>query len=82
MMRPATAEAICSPADPAFPGGLFVWRIRRALERNRARRQLRAMPDYLLKDIGISRSDIDRVAVDPADTGPVAVARVPARAGD
>jgi uncharacterized protein YjiS (DUF1127 family) len=33
----------------------------RALEKSRRRRALQAMPDYLLKDIGISRSEIDGV---------------------
>jgi uncharacterized protein YjiS (DUF1127 family) len=33
-----------------------VWR---AMEKSRHRKALRAMPDYLLKDIGINRCDID-----------------------
>jgi uncharacterized protein YjiS (DUF1127 family) len=36
--------------------------IRRAVDINSRRRMLHQMPDYLLKDIGISRSDIDYVA--------------------
>jgi uncharacterized protein YjiS (DUF1127 family) len=36
--------------------------VRRSIEINSRRRLLHQMPDYLLKDIGISRSDIDYVA--------------------
>lgn len=34
-------------------------------ERSRQRRELMAMPDYLLKDMGVSREDIDREARKP-----------------
>jgi uncharacterized protein YjiS (DUF1127 family) len=34
----------------------------RSIKIRHTRRQLQMMPDHLLKDIGISRSDIDSVA--------------------
>ncbi len=37
-------------------------RIAAACERRRARKALFAMDDYMLKDMGISRSDIDRIS--------------------
>jgi len=36
-----------------------------ALRRHRSRRQLARLPDHLLKDIGISRSEADQEAVKP-----------------
>jgi uncharacterized protein YjiS (DUF1127 family) len=41
--------------------------MQRSVEISRRRRVLHQMPDYLLKDIGISRSEIDYVAVVLAD---------------
>jgi len=35
--------------------------LRRSAELSRARRALHELPDYLLKDMGIRRSDIDNV---------------------
>jgi uncharacterized protein YjiS (DUF1127 family) len=40
----------------------FAYRLWRAQEVSRRRRLLNQMPDYLLKDIGVSRSEIDYVA--------------------
>lgn len=42
-----------------FPA-LIARRVTRYLRIRRDRRLLQAMPDYLLADIGISRSEIDR----------------------
>ena len=39
----------------------------RAIEIGRRRRMLRTLPDDILKDIGISRCEIDYVAAAPAD---------------
>ena len=35
------------------------------LERFRQREALRALPDYLLKDVGLSRADVEREAEKP-----------------
>ncbi len=35
------------------------------VERFRQREALRAMPDYLLKDVGLSRADVEREAEKP-----------------
>lgn len=42
-------------------------RLQRAIDIHRRRRLLRSLPDYLLKDVGLSRSDIDYIAEALAD---------------
>jgi len=64
---PATTRAIgnMSPARPTAGSGLLrrvVARVMRAHAIQVRRRLLRELPDHLLKDIGLSRSDIDYVA--------------------
>lgn len=41
---------------------ILLARLLRRWRHRRDRRHLEAMPDFMLKDIGISRSDIDHVA--------------------
>jgi len=48
------------PATSAFACLLVLWRRRR--HRRAAIKELQALPDRLLRDAGISRSDIPRVA--------------------
>jgi uncharacterized protein YjiS (DUF1127 family) len=50
----------------------------RSIKIRHTRRQLQMMPDHLLKDIGISRSDIDSVAAALID-GPDPTRRVHGR---
>jgi uncharacterized protein YjiS (DUF1127 family) len=39
-------------------------KIAAAIDRNRTRSALNRLDDYLLKDIGITRSDIERIAIE------------------
>lgn len=63
------ARFFFAAARPAVSLGLTLGRGMDALfdvmERNRQRRALRALPDYLLKDAGLSRADIEREASKP-----------------
>jgi uncharacterized protein YjiS (DUF1127 family) len=58
--------------------GRLVRSIWRSIKIRHTRRQLQTMPDHLLKDIGISRSDIDSVALALID-GPDQTRRVHGR---
>jgi uncharacterized protein YjiS (DUF1127 family) len=49
----------------AGAAGRAIHGIRRRVEINRNRQLLRELPDDILKDIGISRSDIDYVTAEP-----------------
>ena len=66
--------AVTRPTDNDFPGRSVVIEARRRLYRlwrdfirmlavRQLRQALRTMPDWLLRDIGVKRSDIDAVAV-------------------
>jgi uncharacterized protein YjiS (DUF1127 family) len=48
----------------------FIKRVRRSFEVARRRRVLQQMPDYLLKDIGIPRCEIDSLIIDAVDGRP------------
>jgi uncharacterized protein YjiS (DUF1127 family) len=52
------AREVSSPRRQSLARRMYR-RIVRSVEISRRRRMLSAMPDYLLKDIGINRSDID-----------------------
>lgn len=56
--RNTTATALTSPRRQSLARRMYR-RVVRSMEISRRKRMLNAMPDYLLKDIGISRSDID-----------------------
>lgn len=66
MTRASTsaANAVAMPAAAATqPGRLrrLYARIARAIEVHHRRRLLQALPNYVLKDIGLSRADIDSI---------------------
>ena len=62
-MRAATATKPI-PIKPTIPLGLLLrlltaWRRRRQLRRDQA--ALQSQPDYLLRDIGVSRAEIESI---------------------
>lgn len=70
MLAPS-AEAQFVPS--AHEGGLLRRMFRsfgRAVQISRCRAALQEIPDYMLRDIGISRSDIDAVSVSIVDGTP------------
>jgi uncharacterized protein YjiS (DUF1127 family) len=54
-------RASCRPTSSTIPGGVAAAfaDLARAYRRRRDRRHLDTLPDHLLKDIGISRGEID-----------------------
>jgi len=63
------AAVACPPSGGAGALRRSVKAIARFIKIRHTRRQLQAMPDHLLKDIGISRSDIDSIAIALIDGG-------------
>jgi uncharacterized protein YjiS (DUF1127 family) len=64
MTYAASETGVFAPTVATTPPGAIrrlVAAVHRAFDKSRRRRALQAMPDYLLKDIGISRCDIDAV---------------------
>lgn len=66
---PAAAPVFAILAQLARNGGaaldrLFDWLLD-GLDRYRQRRALRGMPEYLLKDMGLSRADAEQEAAKP-----------------
>ncbi len=59
--RPDTSRTIVR-----FPARAATW-LARWLARRRMRRILHEMPDHLLKDVGVSRSDIEYLAAAVVD---------------
>lgn len=58
-----TERAVLTPAALAR-GGVQAWlraadALLRQLARHRARRRLEAMSDHMLKDVGVSRADVE-----------------------
>ncbi|MBM3526488.1 MAG: DUF1127 domain-containing protein [Alphaproteobacteria bacterium] len=53
-------------------GILLRWakRVIRQIQIQRQRRVLESMPDWILKDVGISRSDIDSISISLVDGSP------------
>jgi uncharacterized protein YjiS (DUF1127 family) len=81
VLMPALTKALGSWLRPGRQSGRFglgivvrgFARLRRSIEIRQARRTLHGLPDYLLKDIGIRRCEIDSIAetlVDDSDMEP------------
>lgn len=65
------ASSGCCRAAPVRPRICFLFgrvleRLRRRHEQTRLRRELAAMPDYLLKDMGVTREDLYREYRNPS----------------
>jgi uncharacterized protein YjiS (DUF1127 family) len=63
----ASSDAAAAAGHPASGGAGVLRRLLQSIWRSikirHTRRQLQMMPDHLLKDIGISRCEIDSVAI-------------------
>jgi len=75
----AAAQAVISAA--LYTAGV-VWVYRRKRVHDRAIRELRAMPDHLLKDIGLSRGNIEVAVRTGRKTDRAPVAWTPTRRTD
>ena len=61
----ATLAGMTLPAAPLRSGAVVVESVLAWFERTRQRRQLSELSDHMLKDIGLSRADVEAEAAKP-----------------